>query len=33
MRALSSNAPRLESPRGQALRALLYLFRRDEAVQ
>jgi len=25
--------PRLESERGQALRALLYLFRRDEAVQ
>jgi ATP-dependent DNA helicase RecG len=25
--------PHLESERGQALRALLYLFRRDEAVQ
>jgi ATP-dependent DNA helicase RecG len=25
--------PHLESPRGQALRTLLYLFRRDEAVQ
>ena len=25
--------PHLESKRGQALRALLYLFRRDEAVQ
>jgi ATP-dependent DNA helicase RecG len=25
--------PRLETPRGEALRTLLYLFRRDEAVQ
>jgi ATP-dependent DNA helicase RecG len=25
--------PHLESARGQALRTLLYLFRRDEAVQ
>jgi ATP-dependent DNA helicase RecG len=25
--------PHLGSPRGQALRTLLYLFRRDEAVQ
>ena len=29
----SSATPHLESERGQALRALLYLFRRDEAVQ
>ena len=25
--------PHLETPRGQALRTLLYLFRRDEAIQ
>jgi ATP-dependent DNA helicase RecG len=32
-RLMLERDPRLESERGQALRALLYLFRRDEAVQ
>jgi ATP-dependent DNA helicase RecG len=27
------NDPNLQSPRGQALRNLLYLFRRDEAIR
>jgi ATP-dependent DNA helicase RecG len=28
-----SRDPKLESPRGQALRHLLYLFERDEAIR
>jgi ATP-dependent DNA helicase RecG len=28
-----SRDPKLESPRGQALRQLLYLFERDEAIR
>jgi ATP-dependent DNA helicase RecG len=32
-RRLLEADPRLETPRGEALRTLLYLFRRDEAVQ
>jgi ATP-dependent DNA helicase RecG len=28
-----SRDPKLQSPRGQALRALLYLFARDEAIR
>jgi ATP-dependent DNA helicase RecG len=32
-RLVLDHDPRLETPRGQALRTLLYLFRRDEAVQ
>jgi ATP-dependent DNA helicase RecG len=32
-RLVLARDPDLASPRGQALRTLLYLFRRDEAVQ
>jgi ATP-dependent DNA helicase RecG len=32
-RLILERDPRLEGPRGRALRALLYLFRRDEAAQ
>jgi ATP-dependent DNA helicase RecG len=32
-RLILDRDPELSSPRGEALRLLLYLFRRDEAVQ
>ena len=32
-RLILERDPELSSPRGEALRILLYLFRRDEAVQ
>jgi ATP-dependent DNA helicase RecG len=32
-RLILDRDPHLESARGQALRTLLYLFRRDEAIQ
>ena len=33
VKLMLNNDPNLESPRGQALRCLLYLFRRDEAIR
>jgi ATP-dependent DNA helicase RecG len=33
VKLLLERDPQLDSPRGQALRSLLYLFRRDEAIR